>query len=219
MRPWDWLGTCVPFLLLVVTRHGSNARVIVYDQALSSDIVGKYKHASGGIVFNSVSYIEFDPLYHGGKLWDGRLRLFSEDLGKVDTRGFEQGHGDDDGGGGQYKTISQFLLADLKHASIETITRKARAVTTQFVILIIDDHNSWKGRFWFWWSQKIPGVIHKHLVPKNDEDYCLDDYRMPVAKPPYFLAVSRDTGKRKSLRPFISCNTPRFINPFIPHHL
>ena len=72
---------------------------------------------------------------------------------------------------------SGILLADLKAYSIENITRTAQNWYMDFVILIIDDHDSWKDRFHFWWSPQA----------------YLSNVSAPT--PPYFLAVSRNTGK------------------------
>jgi hypothetical protein len=136
---------------------------------------------------------------------------------------------------------AQFLLADLKQSSIETITLAARNLNFDFVILIIDDHDSWKYRFRFWWSHKIPGVPFPAKFHPDDDMYTDDgsdddgsdddgrddDYAkelspLPRSTAPYFLAVSRHTGKCKSLSlssDVSKCNTIYLIPvySFIPH--
>jgi hypothetical protein len=210
MRPGDWWITRVLFLLLA---HGSNARVIIDDVTLSNDIVRKYQDAGGGyygIISNSVAYFDFrdtNRRYDVDIVLNGKLRsMLVENTTVVPVSTVPSGV---EGSYESEKDTAQFLLADLKQSSIETITLAARKFDFDFVILIIDDHDSWTYRFRFWWSHHIPGVpfpakfhededryIHNS---SDDDDDDVESSPLPRSTPPYFLAVSRRTGKCKSL--------------------
>lgn len=177
----------------------SEARVIVCDASLNSEITSSPEKFLYGTIFPSVAYFKFRELkiiYNVNLVMNGLLSLYSSkflDVGYNDD-GNDDGNEDDisfynpeSDDGGSYHPFPKLMLGNLGTTSFEDIKKVAKNTRQDFVILVLsEDEYSWKERFSWWWFQKVPRIPNQEYLATENSD------------PPYFLAVSQLDGQCKS---------------------
>ena len=134
-----------------------------------------------GFMFDSVAYFSFAQTSwaHIDLVLNGKLRLYSSDFIAKNVTTLPL---DDYCGDRCNPSDPDFLLGDLKNATIDDIVLAADNLGTDFVILIRDDENlSFKQRSDYFWNKRIPDI----------------DKFLESPDPPFFLSISSVDGQGK----------------------